>query len=781
MNKAVSDTKVVQRVRVVLQGAVQGVGFRPFVYRLAVSLNLSGFVGNSSEGVTIEAEGLGVDLEEFLMRIRSECPPHAYIEDFQILPLPIQNGHQFIIRDSQNASRPVAIILPDIATCSECLHEILDPSNRRYRYPFTNCTHCGPRYSIIEHLPYDRRNTSMKNFVMCPECQREYNDPSHRRFHAQPNACPVCGPQLQILNKQGKVLGKGQEALLFAVSALNEGRILALKGLGGFQFMVDACNEKAVVLLRERKHREEKPLAMMFPSIDMVMNYGHVSFVEKQTLTSVQAPIVLISKRNTPLEGSSLATSIAYNNPFLGVMLPYTPLHHLLIKEFAGPVVATSANYSDEPMCIDNEEALDKLANIADVFLVHDRPIVRPVDDSVGMIINGRFSITRRARGFAPLPIFVKESEATVLALGAQMKNTVALKVKNKVYLSQHIGDLKSPEALTTFTQSIKSLRHLYSQPLNYIAVDLHPDYMSTRHGHGLKEPSISIQHHHAHVVSCMAEHRLKGPVLGLAWDGTGLGEDNTIWGGEFLLSSCSNFDRVGHLLAFRIPGGESSIRQPKRTALGLLAALSDHDLTSFKDLIPVSLFSDHEIVNIQKMLSKGIQSPYTTSMGRLFDGVSALLGLCQESSFEGQAAMRLEHNIQNERTTEMYSWVITHEVDPLGKFPFILDWRPMVIDIIAAIRAFEPTSQIAAKFHNTLVEMAIDVVRRVGEHQVVLSGGCFQNRYLTQRLIDRLKEEGFDPYWHSQVPTNDGGIALGQAVIAAARFEDNTRIKSCV
>ncbi len=774
MAMAISEKKPIQRVHILLQGAVQGVGFRPFVYRLGVSLGLSGYVCNSSEGVTIEAEGTMDCLEDFVTRIKNECPAHALIQNCRVSYLPAQGDSRFTIKESQVIARPDAIILPDMATCPECLKEIFDPSNRRYHYPFTNCTHCGPRYSIIEQLPYDRRYTSMKKFIMCQDCQKEYEDPNDRRYHAQPNACPTCGPRLEVWDIQGKVLAKDYEALEVAVKALREGKILALKGLGGFQLIVDASNEQAVLRLRQRKHREEKPLAIMVPSIDVAKNYCEISSQEEHCLTCAQAPIVLLTKKNNQLKGDKIATAVSMNNPYWGLMIAYTPLHHLLVSELGRPVVATSANYSEEPMCIDNDEALEKLGKIADVFLVHDRPIVRSVDDSVGMIIKERFSISRRARGFAPLPILVEDDEANILALGAQMKNAVALKIKNRVFVSQHIGDLQSEESMKAFSQAIKSLRGLYTQPLNYVAVDLHPDYSSTRYANGMSEALLPIQHHHAHVVSCMAEHFLKGPVLGLAWDGTGLGTDQTIWGSEFLLSTLSTFSRVGHLLPFRIPGGETSIRQPKRTALGLLAALSGEDLNHYKDLIPLQSFSDQDIDNIQKMLSKGVQSPFTTSMGRLFDGVSALLGLCQEASFEGQAAMLLEYSIGREQYSGSYAWKMIKEQETSGENKYILDWRPMLLQIIAAIRAGEDKVLIAAKFHNTLIEMAIDVAKRVGIEQVVLSGGCFQNKYLIQKLIDRLRQEGFSAYWHSQVPTNDGGIALGQAVIAAARWQKN-------
>ena len=758
----------VSRLLMLIQGAVQGIGFRPFVYRLAVDLGLCGYVANASHGVTIEVEGPQALLTTFMQRLKEECPAQAVIHDIQCSHQTVEHDTSFVIRDSLTPNLPNAVILPDLATCPDCLKEIFDVTNRRYLYPFTNCTHCGPRFSIIEKIPYDRHHTSMKGFTMCPACQGEYDNPANRRFHAQPNACPNCGPSVQLYKLQHDLVATHHNAIVETVLALQQGKIVALKGLGGFQLLVDACNDNAVALLRQRKGREEKPLALMLPSLAMIKEYCLVNKIEEKNLLSVQAPIVLLAKRDKLKQGKVIAPSVVFDNPYLGVMLPYTPLHHIIMKLFDAPLVVTSANFSDEPMCIDNDEAFNKLAAIADLFLIHDRPIVRPVDDSIGRLINNQFSITRRARGFAPLPVRINHEQGCVLALGGQLKNTVALKVNNNVYLSQHIGDLQSPQTFGAFTQSIESLRGLYPLALNAVAVDSHPDYAATRYGQDLKEPLSFIQHHHAHIAACMAEHGLNGPVLGLAWDGTGLGEDNTVWGGEFLVSTIKDFKRVGHLLGFRIPGGEASIRQPKRTALGLLAALPGHDLKQYLDLLPLSLFTGKEIDNIAHLLNKGFQSPVTTSMGRLFDGVSALLGFCQDMNYEGQAAMLLEYGIGNSDAHDFYAWRI-YQDSPFS--PYIIDWQPMLLEIITALRANEDKALIAGKFHRTLVEMAVDMARRVGISQVVLSGGCFQNKYLLERCINRLTTEGFSPFWHQQVPTHDGGIALGQAVITAERL----------
>jgi hydrogenase maturation protein HypF len=779
------DIDLPQRLHIEIQGAVQGVGFRPFVFHLGRALGLSGFVCNSPCGVTIEAQGSADQIKTFLYRLESECPAPALIQDLKFSFVTTRGEDGFEIFESQTGFAPQAVILPDLATCSQCLTDIGDPSNRRYLYPFTNCTHCGPRYSIIEHLPYDRSNTSMKKFAMCLDCQREYHDPQDRRFHAQPNACPSCGPILEMWDREGNILARGQEALSRSVHAVRDGKIVAVKSLGGFQLVVDACQPHAVRLLRERKFRQQKPLAMMFSTLSDVREYCYLSTQEESALISPQAPIVLLAKRKNPLNRPRIAAEVSFDQPRWGIMLPYTPLHHVLMKEMNSPVVATSGNCAQEPMCIDNDEALKRLGAIADVFLVHDRPILRTIDDSVVMEIQGRVSSVRRARGYAPFPIIVEDSPPVVLALGGQMKNVLALKIRDKVYLSQHIGDLDSPEAVGAFTQAVKDLRGLYPSPVEGLAFDLHPDYFSTRFAAGEDTKKMfAVQHHHAHIASCMAEHQLQGPVLGLAWDGTGLGDDQTIWGSEFLLATMSDFQRVGHLWPFRIPGGDSSILQPKRTALGLLAELTAESIDGFKDLVPVQLFSELELKNIELMLSKGIRSVVTTSMGRLFDGVSSLLGLCQESNFEGQAAMALENILGEEPVSELYSWPMIAQSDHHSKLPkshpYILDWRVMLKMIIDDIRGGESSAIISAKFHNTLVEMAVDVAKRVDHSQVVLSGGCFQNKYLTQRLIGRLKQEGFEPYWHWQVPANDGGLALGQAVIAVARWKQSGG-KTCV
>lgn len=761
------------RLKVTIHGAVQGVGFRPFVYRLATELKLAGWVLNSAQGVFIETEGPKEQLEEFLRRLERDKPPRAFIQSLESVWLDPVGYTAFEIRHSDESGQKTAFILPDIATCPDCLREIFDPNDRRYRYPFTNCTNCGPRFSIIEALPYDRPNTTMKIFKMCPDCQAEYEDPSNRRFHAQPNACPVCGPHLELWDRQGRVLAQHDDALLQAAEAIRQGQIIAVKGLGGFHLICDARNDDAVQELRKRKHREEKPFALMYPSLELITAHCEVSELEERLLTSPEAPIVLLPRLRldrTPspasgwrrcMDQAEPGPSVAPRNPYLGIMLPYTPLHHLLMAELGFPIVATSGNLSDEPICTDEHEALQKLNKIADLFLVHNRPIARHVDDSIVRIVAGRELVLRRARGYAPLPIKLETSEPkTVLAVGAHLKNTVALSVGSNVFISQHIGDLETAEAFSAFGRVIRDFELLYEARPSVIAHDLHPDYLSTKYAQQRDLPKVGVQHHYAHVLACMAENELDGSVLGVSWDGTGYGLDGTIWGGEFLLATRESFRRVAHLRTFRLPGGEHAIKEPRRAALGVLYELfGDSFMRECAHLAPVQSFPTHELQLLHAMLRKNLNSPVTSSVGRLFDAVAAISGLRQISRFEGQAAMELEFAMHGIATDQSYEFVLSQER---------LDWGPMLREIMSDVHTGVPVGKIAAKFHNTLVEMIIAVARRVGEGRVVLTGGCFQNKYLTEHAGARLREEGFRVYWHQRVPPNDGGIALGQIVAAS-------------
>lgn len=741
-----------QRLRVVIKGAVQGVGFRPFVFKLASSLDLKGWVINSSQGVFIEVEGGREVLKQFLIRLDTDKPGHAFIQSLESSYLDPEGFSRFEIRTSQDAGEKTVVVLPDIATCPECLAEVFDPANRRYLYPFTNCTLCGPRYSIIETLPYDRPATSMKGFVMCADCQAEYEDPNDRRFHAQPNACPVCGPRVYAVDRSGNEISSHLAAIDEVVGALQSGRIIAVKGLGGFHLMVDARNNEAVKELRRRKRRNEKPFAIMAPSLETVEDYCVVSDLEKRLLFSSESPILLL-QRKSGQTSEQLAEEIAPGNPTLGMMLPYTPLHHILLWKINAPVVATSGNISDEPICIEESEALQRLGRLADLFLFHNRPILRHVDDSVVRVMADRELVIRRARGYAPLPIAVKTTGEPVLAVGAHQKNTVALLVGENVVMSQHLGDLETEQTLNAFEQCIDSLKTLFDIAPRRVYCDQHPDYLSSAYARETGIPLDKVQHHRAHVASCMAENQLTGSVLGVAWDGTGAGDDGTIWGGEFLKGGAAGLKRIAWLRTFPLPGSTQAVKEPRRSAMGLLFEIFREQITDLSDLPTLQAFTEDEMRVMLQMLQKGINSPLTSSAGRLFDAVASLVGIRHMATFEGQGAMELEFALSGLHTDEYYSFGSSE----------ILDWGPMIKEVIYDWRQGTAAGIISAKFHNTLVEMIIAVARRAGERQVVVSGGCFQNRYLTERTIERLSSEGFSPYWHQRVPPNDGGIALGQ------------------
>jgi len=832
------------RAKVSLRGVVQGVGFRPFVHRLATELALFGWVNNSAQGVLLEVEGGRAAVDEFLARLPAEKPPLSSIQSQETTWLDAVGFHTFAIRSSQAFGPQTALVMPDIATCPDCLREILDPRNRRFRYPFTNCTHCGPRFSIIEALPYDRANTAMKKFSMCPACQSEYDNPQDRRFHAQPNACPVCGPHLEFWRGSvcepmaekspgshagsHELLAAGPDALPAAADAIRAGHIVAVKGIGGFHLLVDAGNESAVRRLRERKHREEKPFALLFPSLEGVKSVCEVSPLEARLLGSPEAPIVLLTKiAHRP---SSIVHSVAPGNPNLGVLLPSNPLHHLLLAELGFPVVATSGNLSDEPLCTDEREAVERLRGIADFFLVHNRPIVRHVDDSIVRVMLGREMVLRRARGYAPLPISIPVgadvrrlklrnqpepphvgSYKTVLAVGAHLKNTVALAVGGNVFLSQHIGDLETTQADHAFRRVIADFQKLFAAEAEIIAADLHPDYLSTkfalerrsltrlesnaqrragavpgasggewsRAGSETGAPAVEwhravpeagapqvvrVQHHVAHVLSCLAENETELPALGVAWDGTGYGTDGTIWGGEFFLATPDLVERVASLRPFPLPGGDAAIREPRRAALGMWYEMSGEAIFEQRELPPVAAFSATELSLLKTMLQRGLNSPKTSSVGRWFDAVAATINLRQQTRFEGQAAMDLEFALAGLVTDKFYQLplVTRHEL-------CILDWAPVLGEILRDAQGGVSAGEIAAKFHNTLAEAIVAVARRFGPTRVALSGGCFQNRYLLERTVTRLRAEKFQPYWPQRVPPNDGGIALGQ-VMAAVR-----------
>lgn len=763
-----------QRLRVVVHGAVQGVGFRPFVYRLADTLGLRGWVSNSTAGVFIEVEAERTLLEAFLTALQREKPPRASIQSLEHAYLDPIGYHSFDIRQSDESGQKTALVLPDIATCPQCLREIFDPTNRRYLYPFTNCTHCGPRYTIIESLPYDRQRTSMKGFTMCPRCQHEYEHPDNRRFHAQPNACPECGPTLKLWDADGKTLARHHAAVVRAAEAIREGAVVAVKGIGGFHLVVDARNDNAVMLLRRRKRREEKPFALMYRDLEAVQSVCQVSAVEERLLQSPEAPIVLLRRRKEPAhEGNGFpAPSVAPNNPYLGVMLPYSPLHHILMRELGFPIVATSGNVSDEPMCTNEHEALKRLSGIADVFLVHDRPIVRHADDSIVREVGGREMVLRRARGFAPLPVLLPETRTTshlarpTIAVGAHLKNSVALRVGRNAFLSQHIGDLETYEAFEAFKRVIVDCTTLFDVRPSTFLCDLHPDYLSTRYVQRTGERVRSVQHHIAHVAACMADNDLDATVLGVSWDGTGYGTDGTIWGGEFFIVSEGAFRRVGTFRRFLLPGGDRAVKEPRRTALGVLFELFGEKGLQRKEIASVAAFTEEELTVLRHMLVKRLNAPLTSSVGRLFDAVASLVGLRHRVRHEGQAAMELEFAISSAEVHDSYPFQLMRQAID-GSLLSVVDWGPAILAMLDDVRRGTPLALIAGRFHNMLVEVIVAQAREANVERVVLSGGCFQNLFLTERTIERLRHSGFRPYWHQRVPPNDGGIALGQLYAA--------------
>jgi hydrogenase maturation protein HypF len=746
------------RVLAEVRGIVQGVGFRPFAYRLAQELALTGWVKNSPGGSVLEVEGPRRTVDEFLQRMRRDCTPPCRIDAIEHSFATPAGYPSFEIRVSGSVGAPSVCVPPDLATCAACLGELFDPAARRYRYPFTNCTGCGPRFTVVESLPYDRGRTTMRGFTMCARCRAEYEDPGDRRFHAEPIACPDCGPQLELWDVAGRAVAARGEALRRAAEGIRSGRVIAIKGLGGFQLLCDARDGAAVGELRRRKGRDEKPFAVMVPDLATASEQCEVAATEERLLTSPEAPIVLLRRRGS----GGLTAAVAPGNPSLGVVLPYTPLHHLLLVDLGFPVVATSGNRSDEPICTDEREALVRLAGIADAFLVHNRPIARHVDDSVVRVVLGREMVLRRARGYAPLPVAIGEPLPPLLATGAHLKSTVALSVGDGVCLSQHLGDLETPAALEAFRRAVADLPRIHDVRPVAVACDLHPDYPSTRHAQGMGRPVVAVQHHFAHVLACLADNGLSGPALGVAWDGTGHGTDDTSWGGEFLRVADSGFERVAHFRTFRLPGGDRAAREPRRAALGVLHALFGAE--AFTGRLTPGAFSDPELRLLRSALERGVNAPATSSAGRLFDAVASLVGLRQFATFEGQAAAELEWVAEQVETDEAYPFTLD------GR---IIDWGPAVRALVADLGRSTSVGRIAARFHNTLIEIIVAVARKVGERRVALTGGCFQNVYLLTRAVARLRVEGFEPLWHRQVPPNDGGIALGQAVAAARAIRE--------
>jgi hydrogenase maturation protein HypF len=747
-----------------LIGAVQGVGFRPFVFRLATELGLAGWVRNDGDGVTIEAEGRHARLLRFLERLPREKPAAAtiYATDHRFL-LPV-GFETFEIVASESAGSPRVWVSPDLAICDDCRRELRDPSDRRHRYPFLNCTHCGPRYSIIDALPYDRPNTSMRSFTMCATCASEYDSPHDRRFHAQPVACADCGPHLTLRSPTGETLERNDAAVVGTIETLREGGIVAVKGLGGYHLVVDAGNETAAAELRRRKRRSHKAFAVMYPDLATLRSHVEVPGFAEPILQSTQAPILILPR--TPLGTRAIAPSVAPQSPYLGVFLPYTPLHQLLLDALGRPVVATSGNLSDEPIQYLDDEARGELAGLCDLFLDHDRPILRPVDDSVLHVVTRprpKPQMLRRARGYSPLPVLAPRALPPIVALGGQMNVTLAFARDREVIVSQHLGDMDSLEARSAYERTLADLQRLYDLKPERVAHDMHPDYFTSDLAQRLGLPCLPVQHHHAHLAACMLENQLDGEVLGLTWDGTGYGPDRTVWGGEFLLGGAEDYRRVGSLVPFRLPGGEKAIEQTWRTGLALLRESFGEDFP--RDLPLYDEVSEADCETIVGMLDTGVNSPVTTSLGRLFDGVSALLGLCTFNTHQAESAQLLE----------WAAWDHGELVEPLP-MPVVeddllrLDWREMVRALVEARRGGSDPRSLAAAFHHAIVHSAMEIVRRQGIGRVALTGGVFCNRYLTEALLVQLDEAGIDGFVHGQLPPTDGSLAVGQLWVAAHR-----------
>ncbi len=750
-----------KRERIHVNGIVQGVGFRPFIYRIAKQCNLKGYVNNNSDGVLIEVQGTRKSLKLFDALIRNEAPPLSKITNIQIIDIPLANDKKFKIIETESKENASTFISPDVCVCEDCLNELNDPNDRRFNYPFINCTNCGPRYTIVERIPYDRPFTSMRIFPMCSACEKEYLDPEDRRFHAQPNACPDCGPQLSLHDCQGHKVTV-DDPVSKTAQILRDGKIVAIRGLGGFHLAVDAFNENAVDELRSRKGRQGKPFALMAPEIGAIKKYCQVSKAEMKALNHHTRPIVLLHARGD----LAILDSIAPGNNYLGFMLPYTPLHYLLMEKFDA-LVMTSANFTDEPIAIKNEEALERLETIADYFLFHDREILQRCDDSIIRVVDNIPRVIRRSRGFVPAPLFLKEkTKKNILAVGAELKNTIALSRDNAVFFSQHIGDLDNPAAYSFFENSIGHLQAILQLEPELIACDMHPEYLSTKWAKELGLPVIEIQHHHAHLAAVMAENNASGPTIGIILDGTGFGTDGTIWGGELLIGDFNSFERFACLEPVAMPGGSVAIKQPWRMALSYLFKVFGDEVFELDQPL-LNKIPDQDVKLIQKMIDRKLNSPLTSSCGRLFDAVSAILGICTEVTFEAEAAIQMEMLLDND----------VNDIDnPILNYSGSLSMQSLIKRLVGDLQNMVPASTISAKFHNTLADIFTCVAKQAREqskiNQVALSGGVFQNVCFFNRLVKQLKLNDFEILTHSQVPANDGGLALGQIAIANAALQ---------
>jgi hydrogenase maturation protein HypF len=746
------------RLELRVEGIVQGVGFRPFVHSLATRLGLGGQVANDGRGVILEVEGARERVAAFLSALERDAPPLASIERVITREVPPRSASAFVILRSDAGSERSALVSPDVATCADCLRELLDPSDRRFRYPFINCTNCGPRFTIVRGVPYDRANTTMAPFPMCADCAREYHDAANRRFHAQPTACPACGPRLLLLDAEGHA--QSGDAIRGAARLIRAGRVVAIKGLGGYHLAVDAASEPAVAGLRARKHREEKPFAVMAPDIDGARRLAELGPEEEALLTSPRAPIVLLRRR----PDAAVAPATAPGNQFLGVMLPYTPAHHLLARELGGPVVLTSGNVSDEPIAYADEDARDRLRGIADAFVVHDRAIHVRADDSVVRSFRGTPLPIRRSRGYAPQPIVVPGGfSRPVLACGAELKSTICVAKGRRAFVSHHIGDLENYEAYRAFREAVAHFQRFFDVRPAVIAHDLHPEYLSTKWA--LEQESVErlgVQHHHAHVASCLADNGERGPVIGVAFDGLGYGPDGTLWGGEVLIADLTAFERMGHLAAVAMPGGAAAIREPWRMAAVYLEEAFGSDAPA----LPIASRHGARWRQVLELARAPALAPRTSSAGRLFDAVSALLGVRDRVSYEGQAAVELE---QLADPAERGTYPVELRRQGAG---FEIPGADLVRAAVRDLRDGVPAPAIAGRFHNGVADAILAACRvareRSGLGAVALSGGVFQNMLLLGRASDRLEAGGFRVLRHRQVPPNDGGISLGQAAIAA-------------
>ncbi len=749
--------------KIQVNGIVQGVGFRPFVFNLAHQYDLKGEVANTAAGVSIHVEGPPGRIRAFETDLTAKCPPLAHIVEISGRFERVKPYADFRIAKSRGQAQVSTLISPDVSICDDCLRELFDPQNRRYRYPFINCTNCGTRYTIIDDIPYDRPKTSMRHFKMCSACQSEYDDPRDRRFHAQPNACEECGPFVSLYTNHRQPVDT-DHPVKKAADLVRRGQIVALKGLGGFHLVADAENGEAVRRLRNRKLREEKPFAIMSIDLESIRKYADVEPHEEKLLISIQRPIVLLKKR-TP---SAIAEEVAPRNKYLGVMLPYTPLHYLILKNGFSALVMTSANLSEEPIAIDNEDAFERLADIADAFLIHNRDIYLRSDDSIVRHTAGHTRYIRRSRGFVPIPVFLDRALPSILACGAELKNTICITKGDKAFISQHIGDLENPATLDFFELTVAHLQRILEISPEIIACDMHPDYLSTQYARQQQRmPKVEVQHHHAHIVSCMAEHKLGGEVIGLSFDGTGYGTDGAIWGGEVLVAAAHQFQRMAHLAYVPMPGGTAAIKEPWRMAVSYLHAAFGDD---FRDLdLPILEQADPQKLKIiVEMMIKGVNSPPTSSLGRLFDGVAAITGIRRQVNFEGQAAMELEMLTAGDGRS-------VYDIEEAAADASAILPAPIIRGVVRDIQNGLSTAEIGAKFHRTIVALFAEVctsVRVESElNRVVLSGGCFQNAILLAGLIEELESRKFEVFAHRQVPANDGGISLGQALVAAASF----------